>query len=180
MPINKAMAQLIVLVLGFCGTSAYGISSEQSCNNLLSRQVEAQIRQVIDDAVARSTGRSNDVKVITHPILVSNAQLQYVEELGTAAVVALTKFASSNDAQAQEVAMRLLGQFKGDDAIAGFAEFALHATNPGTRDLAVAWLKGFDIARTRAILQQVAKEDPEARVRAHASRLLSEPTTCKE
>lgn len=134
--------------------------------------IRHDIDGIIKSTIERSTRKIDGVTVVSSPILPTQEDLDRVRGYGKSGLDALSEYATSGTARQQEVALRLVGQFKTKQGLDVLGLFAEKSPFAYVRATAVAWMPQYPMRMTRTILERIAANDRDSSVRKEANRVL--------
>ncbi len=135
-------------------------------------QIRAVVTEILDAAFQRAAHRNPDGTIGSFNsvlLYVTDEDRKRVRDFGNSAISVLREYVADNEVWRQNVVLRLLSDFKSDDAFAALVDFAEHSH---IRYIAVADMSAYPIDKTRVILKKFLS-DPDPLVRDAAQRALT-------
>jgi hypothetical protein len=154
----------------FAKASRVGLKNQ----NAEAEAVKQRLATIMQQTIERARIQLKDGSyATTMPVLPSEQDSAEVKRYGHQAIEVLAAYVDSNQGLEQHLALRFLGEFTDDSALAAIRCFAEKSRLAGIRQIAVMALTGFAQDRVKPIIEQISKKDPEPEVRAAARRALA-------
>jgi len=155
------------------GTASAQERSAKGSEGLQKPFVRERIASIMKVTLGQGEFRTSEGIRAVIKVPPSTEQIQEVKNLGSSAIPVLSEYVTSKDPREQELAMRFLSAFAGDQIVGSLRIFAKHSAFAMNRAQALEWLAQTPLSKALPIIEDVSKTDSDPYVRKTATEILA-------